>query len=482
MKQGMKRWISTLLVLSLVCAFIPSATFAVSLQPAPLVQQQTAAAVIPDTMDPDQQIYTIHLVDKPQVVLSSWNVDCLADPEAAGLLLRQAMKERKTNLTFYFEASASILFDDLINSIRDFAMAHTGNPTEGDYLKWQRGEIGANASYYTDGITNEYKLDFTITYYTTAQQEAQVDAAVAELLQSLNLNGKTDYEKLCAVYDWICSNVTYDHANLNNSTYKMKHTAYAALINRTAVCQGYAVLLYRLMLELGIDCRVVTGIGNGGDHGWNIVKLDGRYYNVDPTWDATYKQGGAAYNFFLRSNATFEDHTRDSDFTTTQFNTDYPMSTADYIPPAQNCPHNWGKGEVTKRPNCKEEGVMTYTCSLCGKTRTEPIDKTNAHTWNEGEITKQPTTESAGQMAYTCIVCGYVIYEEIPMLSHTPGDLNNDGEVTDADAIYLLYATFDPQSYPLPQNADYNSDGAVTDADAIYLLYATFDPEGYPLA
>ena len=61
------------------------------------------------------------------------------------------------------------------------------------------------------------------------------------------------------------------------------------------------------------------------------------------------------------------------------------------------------------------------------------------------------------------------------------GDLNGDCELTDADAIYLLYATFDPDSYPLPQEIDYNGDGELTDADAIYLLYATFDPEGYPL-
>ena len=61
------------------------------------------------------------------------------------------------------------------------------------------------------------------------------------------------------------------------------------------------------------------------------------------------------------------------------------------------------------------------------------------------------------------------------------GDLNGDGELTDADAIYLLYATFDEESYPLNQKTDFNGDGEVTDADAIYLLYATFDPDGYPL-
>ena len=61
------------------------------------------------------------------------------------------------------------------------------------------------------------------------------------------------------------------------------------------------------------------------------------------------------------------------------------------------------------------------------------------------------------------------------------GDFNDDGELTDADAIYLLYATFDSEGYPLNQKADFNGDGEVTDSDAIYLLYATFDPDGYPI-
>ena len=63
----------------------------------------------------------------------------------------------------------------------------------------------------------------------------------------------------------------------------LKYTAYAAMINKTAVCQGYASLLYRLLLECGVDCRVVTGYGNGGRHAWNIVEVDGKYYNVAGT-------------------------------------------------------------------------------------------------------------------------------------------------------------------------------------------------------
>lgn len=68
------------------------------------------------------------------------------------------------------------------------------------------------------------------------------------------MSGKNDYENTKAIYDYLCQNITYGNDNLNDDTYLLKYTAYAALINKTAVCQGYAVLLYRLLLEEGIPC------------------------------------------------------------------------------------------------------------------------------------------------------------------------------------------------------------------------------------
>lgn len=61
------------------------------------------------------------------------------------------------------------------------------------------------------------------------------------------------------------------------------------------------------------------------------------------------------------------------------------------------------------------------------------------------------------------------------------GDLNDDDEVTDSDAIYLMYHTFFPEDYPVKQDCDFDGDGEVTDNDAIYLMYHTFFPDEYPI-
>ena len=79
--------------------------------------------------------------------------------------------------------------------------------------------------------------------------------------------------------------------------------------------------------------------------------------------------------------------------------------------------HTWNDGEVTKAATCTEEGVMTYTCTACGATKTEPIAKT-AHTWNDGEVTTAATCTEDGVMTYTCTVCGETKTEVIPA-AHT---------------------------------------------------------------
>ncbi len=258
--------------------------------------------------------------------LDSFNAADYSSVANGGLSLREQMKQRDSSVTVMVFSDQDS--DTVVSQLFEIALEHTGDPTEGDYLAWQYGGYGGSVSYYTVNGAYYYEFTLNIPYYTTAAQEAIMDQKVPELLDELDLDGKNDYLKTKGVYDWLCQNVTYDYDNLEDDTYKLKHAAYAALVDKTAVCQGYAVLFYRLMLELGVDNRVITGIGNGGPHAWNIVELNDLYYNLDATWDA----GMYGYSYFLTSDANFGDHQRDTEYTTSAFYAEYPMGTTNYQP------------------------------------------------------------------------------------------------------------------------------------------------------
>lgn len=86
--------------------------------------------------------------------------------------------------------------------------------------------------------------------------------------------------------------------------------------------------------------------------------------------------------------------------------------------------HTWGEGNVTKEADCKETGVMTYTCRKCGATKTEDIPMTE-HTWDEGEVTTAPTCTKPGVRTYTCSVCKATRTEAIKATGHLHIEIRN---------------------------------------------------------
>jgi hypothetical protein len=202
--------------------------------------------------------------------------------------------------------------DELVDELMNFAMYNTDSPTEGDYIRYQYGGYKLSCQKSECGAEYEYRLTITPVYYSTPGEEQEVDEKVAEILEKLSVEENAcEYEKVRAVYDYICSNVKYDYVHKNNSHYYRDSTAYAALVQNYASCQGYAVAVFRLLKELGVECRVVTGTGTnawGEDefHAWNEVLVDGEYYNIDATWDA----GKESYDYFMMKDEEFVNHTK----------------------------------------------------------------------------------------------------------------------------------------------------------------------------
>ena len=81
----------------------------------------------------------------------------------------------------------------------------------------------------------------------------------------------------------------------------------------------------------------------------------------------------------------------------------------DYVSPT----HYWDKGVETKAPTCKEAGIKTFTCIVCGDSYTEEIEKLITHSYDAGVETKAPTCKEAGIKTFTCTVCDDSYTEEI---------------------------------------------------------------------
>ena len=258
--------------------------------------------------------------------------------------LRKQMVSRSEELVVTLR-SASDDVETIAVNLWNLALDHVeGSGTTGDYLRWQH--TGMSGSVAGESLDSGYRYTFTYVpdtryfdtiWFTTAAQEAALTNYIRNtILPQLSLGGKTTYQKVQAIYNWITANVKYDYSHMNDPTYWPQYTAYAAAVQKKAVCQGYANLFYRLANDAGIDCRIITGKAYNSDgtadHAWNIVRMeDEKYYCLDATWDAGLKPEN--YEYFLKGLTSFSrDHQAETDELNTPYWTQYQSRTsaADY--------------------------------------------------------------------------------------------------------------------------------------------------------
>lgn len=252
--------------------------------------------------------------------------------EDAGDEVRGYLLNRQETFTISYVAEE--YSKALVQSIMDAAQKHGDSGKEGDYLQWQHGGVHIRTSVLSQGGLSYMSTEFTVTYYTTAAQEKELDAKLAQVYSDLNLDSLDPMAKASTMYHYITSNVSYDYEHSEDDNDYIQYTAYAALMNGKAVCQGYAALLYRMFMDNEIDCRVIAGLGGDEAHGWNIFRIDGLYYNADSTWDA----GKEEYRYFMKIPSEFPNHTRYDEYNTQAFHDAFPMAGTAYVYDQNNPP------------------------------------------------------------------------------------------------------------------------------------------------
>ena len=162
------------------------------------------------------------------------------------------------------------------------AFAPTAKGREGDYLYWSVSSCALKYSL----AKRQHGWIMSLTYYpkyrTSDKQEEKITKALNKAKKSWAKDNMT--EKLRKINTFICENLEYDK-KISDRSYNVYH----ALHRKGGVCLVYSMLYYRLAVDAGIPCRIITGAiedkkGHQTPHCWNAVKYRGKFYHTDLTY------------------------------------------------------------------------------------------------------------------------------------------------------------------------------------------------------
>ena len=138
--------------------------------------------------------------------------------------------------------------------------------------------------YFMDNDRNDPQNDKGIYYLRTTAEVTVNDAARPSVMQIVNntvdlcrqeTNG-SEYDMALWLHDWTLDQLEYDHS-LNWCS------AESGLTRHQGTCESYQRIYSKLLDAAGIANGRITGNG----HTWNAVKIDGKWCQMDLTWDDT---------------------------------------------------------------------------------------------------------------------------------------------------------------------------------------------------
>lgn len=154
---------------------------------------------------------------------------------------------------------------------------------------------------YSDGtVTDDVKTGNLADRAKINSRKAEVEAKVKQIVSKIGTSW-SDYDKEKYIHDYLVDTIKYNQTvaenPITNGNVHQALDAYGALIGKSAVCEGYAKAFQYLCYTVGLNANQVHGVG----HEWNVVRLDGEWYQIDVTWDDPTVSGGGdmkTYDFF----------------------------------------------------------------------------------------------------------------------------------------------------------------------------------------
>lgn len=159
--------------------------------------------------------------------------------------------------------------------------------------QYDQGIIRVDVEYYVDTKAEADKM--------VSQLRSKADGVIGNLKKNTS-----DYQKIQALHDWLVRHVTPDENSYEGRDDLWAPSAYGSIVDGRATCLGYAKGMFYLLSRAGYDTTFVVGKGHAAKHIWVKVRIDGKWYNIDATWDDPVGQTAGdpdlvCYDYFMVS-------------------------------------------------------------------------------------------------------------------------------------------------------------------------------------
>ena len=239
---------------------------------------------------------------KPTVDLEKKPIEsrtALTEELCRNALETDGQKAAYETISDYINRSESERFRLYSSDTNEFQIALNAYLSDHPEVFWL--DDSSSYRYYEYDDSLDVELIFTQTGEELSQNKASLEAAVEKVAGDAP-DIADDYEIELYLNDWFTENCSYNTDGGN------KHSAYGALINGEAVCDGYSHAFQLLCNRLGVTCTVVEGTSEFNSdaedgHMWNCVKLGESWYHIDVTWnDSSNAECGVEHYFYVNLN------------------------------------------------------------------------------------------------------------------------------------------------------------------------------------
>lgn len=195
----------------------------------------------------------------------------------------KGISKLESNITL--DITTNLEKDELFNDIsKVFSYVLADHPE----IWYVKPNYGIKISNYLGINVVMVNMEYNVSNINDMKAEVnEISDKINNIINKVIKTNMTDYDKALFIHDYLAENIVYYKYTDVKDIPSDKHNAYSALINNSAVCDGFTKAYQLILNELNIQNIFIEGTTGDVAHAWNLVKLDSEYYHIDLTSNTT---------------------------------------------------------------------------------------------------------------------------------------------------------------------------------------------------